>query len=242
VRNESHARDGLPDWVQDWLSRPRLASYVAAAGAADALDLYAWNCRASTALFELIGWFEVAWRNNIDRAICAGRRHDARHWLFDRSFPSQPRTWSKVASAIKTVQHGTHRPTSGQVIAELSLGFWRFTASGYRQTVWLSYLSHAFPHAHHRPRPADMDRQLEAIIKLRNRIAHHEPLGPVVAIRHTVADILAIGTSISPDMAHWWRRRTAVWHVLERRPSTQCRARPARPERANPARHIGRST
>ncbi|HYS36265.1 MAG TPA: hypothetical protein VEO01_11595, partial [Pseudonocardiaceae bacterium] len=60
---------------------PRLAPYEAAAGPAGALDLYAWNCRASTALFELIGWFEVAWRNNIDRAICAGRRPNMPHRL-----------------------------------------------------------------------------------------------------------------------------------------------------------------
>jgi hypothetical protein len=60
-----------------WLSLPRLAHYQAVAGPAAALDLCAWTCRASTALSELIGWFEVAWRNNIDRAICAGCRADA---------------------------------------------------------------------------------------------------------------------------------------------------------------------
>jgi hypothetical protein len=198
---------------------------VAAAGSAGALDLYAWNCRASTALFELIGWFEVAWRNNIDRAICAGRGHGAQHWLFDRTFPLQPRTWSKVAKAINTVQHGQRRPTSGQVIAELPLGFWRFTASGYRQTVWLQYLSQAFPHAPHRPQPAAMDRQLDAIIKLRNRIAHHEPLGPVVEVRRRVADLLAIGTWISPDMADWWRDRASVRQALDCRPEQRRRAR-----------------
>lgn len=218
MRNGPHVRDALPDWVQDWLSRPRLAPYIAAAGSAAALGLYAWNCRASTALFELIGWFEVAWRNNIDQAICAGRSRGAPHWLFDRTFPLQPRTWSKVAKAINTVQHGSHRPTSGQVIAELSLGFWRFTASGYRQTVWLGHLSHAFPHSPHRPRPAETDRQLDAIIKLRNRIAHHEPLGPSVEIHRRVADILAVGTSISPEMAAWWRGRTSVWQALDCRP------------------------
>jgi hypothetical protein len=205
--------------VRGWLSVPRLAPYEAAAGSAGALDLYAWNCRASTALFELIGWFEVAWRNNIDRAICAGRRPNMPHWLFDRSFPLQPTTWAKVAKAIKSVRRGASQLTAGQVIAELSLGFWRFTASGYRQTVWLSFLSHAFPHAPRRPRPADMDRQLDAIIKLRNRIAHHEPLGPVAQVCRRVEDMLAIGSWISPEMAEWWRDRTSVWRVLGGRPA-----------------------
>ncbi len=214
-----NSTDELPGWVREWLSPPRLASYVVAAGPRGALELYAWNCRASTALFELIGWFEVAWRNNIDQAICAGRSRAAEHWLFDRSFPLRPSTRTKVNAAIEKARAAAKQPTPGQVIAELPLGFWRFTARGYWTSIWRSYLSHAFPHAPGVPQAADMDRQLDAIIKLRNRIAHHEPLGSVADIRRRVADILAIGTSISPDMAAWWRGRTAVWQALDRRPS-----------------------
>ena len=65
---------------------------------------------------------------------------------------------------------------------------------------------------------SDRTPQLEAIIKLRNRIAHHEPLGAAVEIRRRVSDILAIGTSISPEMAAWWRGRTSIWHALDCRP------------------------
>ena len=208
----------LPGWAWDWLSRPRLGSYVAAAGTCGALELYAWNCRASVTLFELIGWFEVAWRNNIDRAICATRSPGDPHWLFDRTFPLQPRTWAKVAVAVNTVRRRVARPTPGQVIAELTLGFWRFTARGYWTTIWRTHLSRAFPHAPGPPQAASMDRQLDRIIKLRNRIAHHEPVGPVCAVRETVADILTIGQWISPAMAAWWRSRTAVPQVLSVRP------------------------
>jgi hypothetical protein len=219
VESGPHAVDMLPDWVRGWLSPPRLASYVAAAGPAGALNLYRWNCRASTALFELIGWFEVAWRNNIDQAICARRDQDSTHWLFDRAFPLQQPTWAKVNAAISKAGRRTSRPTSGQVIAELSLGFWRFTARGYWTTIWRSYLSHAFPHAPGVPQAMDMDRQLDAIIKLRNRIAHHEPLGAVGDVCRTVEDMLAIGSWISPPMAAWWHARTSVWHALAGRPT-----------------------
>jgi hypothetical protein len=207
-----------PRWVREWLSPPRLGSYVAAAGPSGALELYAWNCRASTTLFELIGWFEVAWRNNIDRAICAGRDDRTQHWLFDRTFPLQPRTWEKVSVAMRTVGGRTRQPTSGQVIAELSLGFWRFTARGYWTTIWRTHLSHAFPHAPGVPQAAQMDRQLDRIIKLRNRIAHHEPIGQVAAVHRTVEDMLAIGSWISPAMARWWRDRTTVRLALADRP------------------------
>jgi hypothetical protein len=204
----------VPPWAWEWLSQPRLAPYLAKGGQGKALEHYAWNSRVSTALFELMGWFEVAWRNNIDRAICAGRPTGSAHWLFDGTFPLQPRTRAKVAKAVRTLRPRTGAPTSGQVIAELTLGFWRFTASGYRQTVWLKYLSTAFPHASRSPRPAELDRKLEGIILLRNRIAHHEPIGRIEDVRRRVEDMLTIGSWISPEMAQWWRERTSVWQTL----------------------------
>jgi hypothetical protein len=82
----------------------------------------------------------------------------------------------------------------------------------------MNYLSRAFPHAPGPPQPAAMDRQLDRIIKLRNRIAHHEPLGPVPAVWATVEDILTLGHWISPAMAGWWRDRTGVGRVLSARP------------------------
>ncbi|HEX3649245.1 MAG TPA: hypothetical protein VHV49_12520 [Pseudonocardiaceae bacterium] len=216
--SSTHTAPDLPGWAWEWLSQPRLGSYVAAAGPCGALELYAWNCRASVALFELIGWFEVAWRNNIDRAICASRSPEQPHWLFDRKFPLQPRTWAKVAAAVSTVRRRTARPTPDQVIAELTLGFWRFTARGYWTSVWRTHLSRAFPHASGPPQAAAMDRQLDRIIKLRNRIAHHEPVGPVVAVRAAVEDMFTIGQWINPAMAAWWRARTAAMRVLSARP------------------------
>jgi hypothetical protein len=176
------------------------------------------SCQHSP-LFELVGWFEVAWRNNIDRAICAGRRPDIPHWLFDRAFPLQPTTWAKVAKAIKSVRRGTSPLTAGQVIAELSLGFWRFTASGYRQTVWLSFLSHAFPHA---PRRRVRPTWIVGWTRLSSCATGSRTMsrwGSVAQVCRRVEDMLAIGSWISPDMAAWWRDRTSVWQVLARRPA-----------------------
>jgi hypothetical protein len=97
------------------------------------------------------------------------------------------------------------------------VGFWRFTARGYWTSIW-RYLNHAFPHAPGVPHAADLDRKLDAIIKLRNCIAHHEPLGPVGPSCRQVEQILEIGAWISPDMADWWRDRTSVREALACRP------------------------
>lgn len=210
----------VPDWAVEWLSAPRLGRYARAAGSACPLELYRHNCRLSSAAFELIGWFEIAWRNAIDRAILAHRPSEAPHWLFDRSFPLQPRTRAKVEKAIATVRaSGVRRPIPDQVIAELTLGFWRFTTRGYATTIWAPYLSRAFPYAPRRPQPAEVDAMIRPITLLRNRIAHHEPIfeRPGI-IRDRVDDMLRIGGWINPAIAHWWRGNATISDVLAQQP------------------------
>jgi len=209
----------VPPWAVRWLSQPRLAPYVRAAGAADALDLYRWNCRLGLALFELIGWFEIAWRNAVDDAI-SSRRRQTRHWLFDTTFPLQRATRERIARAVSTTAGaGRAEPAPGRVIAELPLGFWRFpTLRGYTTTMWAPYLSHAFPHAPRRPRRDEVDNRLQPIILLRNRIAHHEPVfGQPPLVRRTIADILELGAWINPQASRWWDRHSSAASVLAER-------------------------
>ncbi|WP_086827699.1 hypothetical protein [Allokutzneria sp. NRRL B-24872] len=210
---------GTPQWVTTWLSPARLAPYVRAAGD-EALELYRWNCQTSSALFELVGWFEVAWRNAVDSSVTARRRSGQIHWLFDQAFPVQPATRAKIERAIDNVRRGgVAQPTPGQVIAELSLGFWRFTTNGYRNTMWAPYLKSAFPHAPGRPDRSLIDEQLLAIIRIRNRIAHHEPVfSRPSELRQRVDDMLRLGAWINPNAAAWWREQTTIVEVLRRRP------------------------
>lgn len=209
-----------PTWVTTWLSPGRLAPYVRAAGVSDALDLYHWNCQASSALFELVGWFEVAWRNVVDSAVTSRRPAGQPHWLFDPAFLLRPATRAKVQQAIRNVQRGgLGHPSPGQVVAELTLGFWRFTTNGYRNTMWAPYLKSVFPHAPRRPEQRDIDARLLEIIRIRNRIAHHEPVFSRPAeLRQRVTDLLQLGEWINPQAANWWRQHTTIGEVLDRHP------------------------
>jgi hypothetical protein len=196
-----------------------LAPYVAAAGP-DALELYRWNCQASSALFELIGWFEVCWRNAVDSSVTT-RRPGQPHWLTDPAFTVLQRaTRAKVDEAVRRVRRGgTRTPKPGQVVAELTLGFWRFTTTGYRNTMWAPYLSAAFPHSPGRPNLHDMDQRMVKIIRLRNRIAHHEPVfARPDELRQRVADVLEIGGWINPPAAAWWTQHSVVDAVLDQHP------------------------
>lgn len=171
-------------------------------------------------MFELIGWFEIAWRNTVDAAISTRRAVDAPHWLVDPAFPLRAATRAKIANAANAVRRGgVSTPSPGQVIAELPLGFWRFpTMRGYSATVWAPYLSRAFPHAPGRPQREEVDRRLQPVILLRNRIAHHEPVFARPAVlRERVADVFELGQWMNPDAAAWWERHTAVAQILDRR-------------------------
>jgi hypothetical protein len=208
-------------WTVQWLSSARLAPYVRAAGGTDPLHLYRWNCQVSTTMFELLGWFEIAWRNTVDAAITA-RRPDAPHWLLDPGFPLQQAARQKVQRAVAAVRRrGSAAPSPGQVIAELPLGFWRFpTMRGYRTTVWAPYLSRPFPHAGHRPLQEDVDRRLQPIILMRNRVAHHEPVFARPAeLRGLIEDVVELGSWSNPNAAAWWARHTAAGQVLDLAPA-----------------------
>lgn len=212
----------VPGWATAWLSPGRLAPYVQAVGAGGALELYHWNCEVSAALFELVGWFEVAWRNMVDAAITT-RHPDRPHWLFDPTFPLGDATRGKVRRVVGGFgsAESTARPTPDQVIAELSLGFWRFTTKGYQNTIWAPYLSSAFPFAPTRPGREVIDQKFLAIIRLRNRIAHHEPIfngNQDSRILGRVNDMLLLGEWINPEAAAWWRRRVRVGEVMARCP------------------------
>jgi hypothetical protein len=79
-------------WVQSWLSRPRFAVYLAAAGNTDrrlALNPYEWNAAVSAAFLHDLAHLEVALRNAYDTAIAANTPAGLSHWTTDpcRLFP-----------------------------------------------------------------------------------------------------------------------------------------------------------
>lgn len=69
VLAHNHAPDET--WVLEWLSSPRLQTYLDASGnnLQRALRLYEWNINLGQTLMKDIAFFEVALRNAYDREI-----------------------------------------------------------------------------------------------------------------------------------------------------------------------------
>lgn len=126
-------------WIEAWLSETRFARYLAEASGdrGRALDLYEWNLRIGAALMRDIAHIEVAIRNAYDQAM-QQHWHGTGHWLLDPTSPVLTALWrtrdgrrsdmnARNRSAVTGARSrcGGASASPGQVIAELSFGFWR---------------------------------------------------------------------------------------------------------------------
>lgn len=163
------------------LSQQRMSTFLAATnGDADlAVELYGWNARISGALLVPAHLAEVTTRNAVDHVLCEVYG-DCWPWnqTFERSLPQgRPRTYS-ARRDLESSRRSNH--STGKVIAELKFVFWQqlFTAR-HDARLWVPYISSAFPGATSGD-AAELRQQIwtdiEIIRRLRNRIAHHEPI------------------------------------------------------------------
>ena len=209
--------------VADALSRERLAKYLARTGGdvGRALDLYAWNQEIGAALTVTLAQLEVCLRNQVS------------HALSDAYGP----TWHRVARlrhGHPAVQHELEKAESritkgatstADVIAASDFNLWReLCKPAYAGVFWAKRVRLAFPHAtvpgKEREVLADVHRRVDLLLKLRNRIAHHEPIigsnwekvGAKLADRHREATELLAW--MSPDLAGWLLARDRYHAVM----------------------------
>lgn len=228
-----HSRTGSSGaWVEQWLSEPRLGRYLAESGGdrARALEVYEWNLRLGAALMRDIAHVEVALRNAYDRVMC--ERWQGEHWLLDPASPVLTPLWrtrhgrrsdlnarnrATVADAVRRCGGRAAKP--GEVIAELSFGFWRHcTDTAHEKTVWVPYLHRAWPKKTSR---VMLERSLTTINTARNRASHHEPLfgsrpGRDLSAAHT--EILRLSGLLLPELADYLHDTTTVTKTLAERP------------------------
>lgn len=202
----------------------RLGSYVRATNGtmADAFALYEWNTRASAGVIELSSMLEVITRNAIDQQLreWARARAGGRSWL--DAAPLDQRGRNDIAKARDRATLQGRRPeVHGRVIAELTLGFWRYIPeSRYLTSLWVPAVHAAFPHGASdlRQRQRDVAFRLQQLNFVRNRAAHHEPIHQRDLLRdYDLAVELA--ASVSPAAARWVRKVSTLPAIIKVRPS-----------------------
>jgi hypothetical protein len=212
-----------PATLQKLLSTDRLQSYLNVCGndLAQALELYAWNLKASAAIIELAAMVEVVTRNALDAqlAVMPQRRGD---WIDAIQLDNQGAT--VLAKAVdRATKGGRVSRVHGKVIAELNLGFWRYlTAQRYHASLWVPFLHKAFPGGSTdlRRRRQDVEHRLDNLTVVRNRAAHHEPIHKR-NLGRDLQNSFELLTWVNPEAAAWAMDVSTLAEVIAAKPPVQ---------------------
>jgi hypothetical protein len=213
-----------PWTLESLLSEARLGPYLAATDGSltSALGLYQWNAQISSAFHEALHYVEVGLRNAMDKQLAtwAIQLGAAAPWYRDRLLPLTPPTRSKIEGARINATRGGQPELHGKVVAELMLGFWwSLLSDEYNRRLWQPCLRYAFDGPVRRAR---LHSELDELRRLRNRIAHHEPIHG----RDLVADqrrVLDLAGRVSPRLRERIEVVSRVPAVLSERPERMAR-------------------
>lgn len=152
----------------------RFAPFLEATGheSTKAVNLYMWNIEVSSTFWGGFHMLEVSIRNAIHTKFV---EHTMMEDWWEADVPIHDIDRDSITEAQKKVNELQDVPTPGHVIAELHFGFWvGLFANNYHSALWVNRLENAFPN--YSGTRKDLHVDLERLRKLRNRIAHHEPI------------------------------------------------------------------
>ena len=168
------------------MSSKRMNRYLKACGgnSRKAMTLYRYNLRLSQDMFTIISCYEVALRNAIDRIMVQTFGAD---WLRDSILTggifSNPK-FGDTAKIIRKAYLGLLRRdayTHSKLLAEMEFGVWKHLFSTPHYTATGRVLLGVFPKkpkssASFQYNNSFLYNELDSVNRLRNRIAHHEPI------------------------------------------------------------------
>ena len=201
------------------ISAERFSTYLTAAGhdEARALLLYLWNAQMGEAFHLPIQAVEVGLRNCVDHAL---RSEFGSAWWNDAAFRAliaRPQVGT-IDAALHDIAKRGASPASGRMVAGLSFGFWAtMLKPRTNPRIWSRRLRSAFPDLPPAEDRRSLERRVQAIRMLRNRIAHHEP----IIRRDTSRDYAELMTTLrwmSPAMHDWIAPSCRVPDIMRRKP------------------------
>ena len=204
--------------IQASLSAPRFGAYLLKGGndARYALLLYLYNARLAKAFLYPLHVAEVTLRNAVD-SMLVGQLGAA--WTTD--VPTRQANLSgyangEIANAISRLgPNATH----GQIIAELTFGFWAHLVHSQYHALWRTTFALTFPHHAGKGRGWLFDLCLK-INRFRNRVAHHEPILDQ-NIPDRLSEIYELIGCRCPQTLDWTRHHSTVNTVLRSKPKLE---------------------
>lgn len=196
--------------LQGTISAPRLARYLAQVdGDLDAaITLYERNTRLAESLYTPLQSVEICLRNTLDQQM---RRVYGATWLTD---PAGILHGKAVNWVLQVKAHGPEAKPDN-LVAEMKFAFWvSLLGPAYDSTLWRRALHRGFSGVAVKRRSVVHSR-FNAIRRLRNRVAHHEPILDKAEQLHSEI-IEAIGW-MSAETMEWTSHQSRFERVWEDR-------------------------
>ena len=159
--------------IKSCLSAARLSSYEKLArNDEEVLSLYVWNLKISSSLMACLSLCEVVVRNAVSKALEQEYGKDRIvNERFNRSIIKPRRMDLEKALGRKN--------NTDQVIPELPFVFWQSLFTKRFDNFWVDKIDQVFPYVgtkDYQKLRLSIYQDLEDLRKIRNRIAHHEPI------------------------------------------------------------------
>lgn len=200
--------------IEEALSSERFAPYLTQCSNDfdTACELYIWNMAVSGAFLPWLNMVEIILRNRIHIALSTVHGNQ---WAWEHGFIStlpNPRNSFNPRHELSVISN-KYKATrkTGKVIADLNFAFWQqMLKKNQLHTLWNKHLYITFPNLD-ASKTVDANRQtlydhLEQIRKLRNRIAHHEPIHTRNLTDDLDSILFVIGAAYSQDFIDWLKR------------------------------------
>ncbi len=181
-------KDNKINAITQAISDQRLQKFLSHSGDdfGKALKLYEENMRISAEFYPILSCFEICLRNKIHDTMQQDYGVD---WLINPKTPLTKESREKIEEARDRLPIDKMNDTPeymGRIVASLSLGFWvRLLGKKYEESLWRPTIHNGFPNYKGKLRP--LRDRIYTIRRLRNRIAHYEPIVFIdnIAGRHT---------------------------------------------------------
>ena len=198
------------------LSEPRFSTYLSKANGdeAFAFALYLYNARLAEAFLFPLGVSEITLRNAVDGVLV--RRFGA-NWQVDAAFRHgllTPESRAALDKAIERAGSGDR----GKLIAELTFDFWSNLFRVDYADFWRTNANIAFPGLARGEGRREIQIIAKEINRLRNRVAHHEPILDMNAadLRAKMIRFVALRC---PVTSSWMRHHSTISNVIRTRPN-----------------------
>lgn len=198
----------------------------------NAIRLYQWNIELSGAIYQALHVVEVVLRNAIDTQLCRWNATQidpttglprGSDWLLDPAPLLRRLVRDKELEAARTRAENAirrkQRPVAhADLLAQLSFGTWRFLLPDKdpgRKRLWDDSLKGAFPHLDRSTH--QFVKSVDGIYRLRNRVAHLEPLLDTGDIRRQYQNMRMVLREIDPAVEEWFVSNQRVTAELRNR-------------------------